>query len=1488
ETGGVLLRHCLTAYLSDATYNVFTNDSPTPFSPGWPTPNTNQPPQVSRTLVTLPALNTNASPEGWIPDGSNETRGNNVDAHLDRNSDDLPDLPRPQGSPFRVFNFPLDLTQPPTDTNNQKAAVVQLFYLCNWYHDKMYELGFTEAAGNFQSNNFGRGGVANDAVQADAQDGSGTDNANFATYSDGVPGRMQMYLFTGPNPDRDGDFDVEVVFHEHTHGLSNRRVGNGALISEFQTAGMGEGWSDFYALTLLAEPGDDLSGNFAAAAYATLNFFGETENYYYGIRRYPYSTNLGKNPLTFKDIDPAQASSHPGIPRNPAPIFGAADEVHNQGEVWCVTLWEVRVQLVQKHGFAVGNQLALQLVTDGMGLSPANPNFLQARDAILQADLVDTGGANQAELWLAFAKRGMGFSASSPASSTTAGVVESFDLPDDLRISPPTGTTFKGPVGGPFLPTSKTFVLTNAGSNALTWTMTATTNWLGFTSNSGSLNVAQSFTNTVSLNSNALALAAGVFTNTLTFSNQISGRTQTRTFVIAVGQPDYYTELFDNSDFDLSFTSILFTPDGSTNFYGQCRQATAAFPTDPTGGTSLALTDDSFLQVTLTNAAQVKLYGSSRNTFFIGSNGYLTFDTGDNQYQESFANHFNRLRVSGYFLDLDLPLSPGGSVSWKQLADRVAVTWQNDRRWGTTNANNFQIEMFFDGRIRLTWLQIDNANGLAGLSRGTGVPPAFFESDLSVSPSCPVPLLLTVPSSTSEGAGVLTNAGVVALPAAQASDLVVSLVSSDLTKITVPTNVTIPAGQTSNRFNLTVVDNLIYDGPKTVLVTASATGWLPVTNSVVVNDNEVPTLSVLLPAAALESAGVLTNQGRVVMDYPALTNTTITLTSSNLAKLQVPPSVLLGAGQTSAVFDLTTVDNLIVDGNVSVAVGASEPGFHAGSGTMLIFDDDVPTSPFLDRFALSAVGSPQVAGFPFSLSVTAKTVTNTTDTNFIAFAQLLALRAAPNPALTVRTHVFTGYSPYATYVSNTLAALTNNFTNVLLITTDTTSPAALRAELADQHVFLVPEQAGTGDALGLGQSWAPVLKDFVARGGIVVFCTFDQEASLILNGTGLMSVALVSTDSPVTDTRLTNHVLTAGLPVGFVVDNASGFVVFDGVPLLRRDVDSSFNAAFRDFGLGHAVLIGTDFTVPGSQLDLMLANAVQWAQSNLYLPVTLTPVVTENFSSGQWGGSVTGAVPATGVLLMATDGNGHFGLSNPFNLVTNTPPVASNLSFVIPQNAATNLALAGFDADGQTLTFAITTVPTNGLLAAVAATNFLFTYTPGHAFAGADHFNYAVSDGLATSAPALVSITVTNLTDTDGDGIPDAWEIAHGLNPNVNDANLDPDQDGFTNLQEYLANTDPHDAASLPAEPLVVALPGGGLRITWKSVGGVRYRVQFSDGDAGGGFNGVFTDVVRSAAGEIDPAAVGASSTMQFDDNFILTGGAPAQGRRYYRIKVMR
>jgi hypothetical protein len=441
-TGKVWLRQCLTENLSAIQMNVWTGESPSPLSPSLSTVSSFQPAVVARTLVNYSSLDPVASPLGWINDGDNTTAGNNVDAHLDWDNNNIADPnSRAVGSPFRVFNFPIDLTtQQPRDYTN--AAVVSLFYWNNWAHDKYYELGFTEAAGNFQNERFGRGGYPGTAVQADGQDSyalvaSGTtrNNANFSTPADGSSPRMQMYIYPGPNPNRDADLDASIMLHEYTHGVSSRLVGGGVGISSLQTAGMGEGWSDFCSMSLLSNPANDPDANYVYSAYVSMQWVltDYLSNYYFGGRRYPYTTDMTKNPLTFKDIDVNQISAHAGVPINPVypHLIAPADEVHNVGEVWCVTLWEARSRLCQKYGNAAGNQTMLQLVLDGMKLANANPSFVDARNAILQADLNLSGGANLNDLWIAFAKRGLGNSATAPPSSTTTGVVEAFDLPPE-------------------------------------------------------------------------------------------------------------------------------------------------------------------------------------------------------------------------------------------------------------------------------------------------------------------------------------------------------------------------------------------------------------------------------------------------------------------------------------------------------------------------------------------------------------------------------------------------------------------------------------------------------------------------------------------------------------------------------------------------------------------------------------------------------------------------------------------------------------------------------------------------------------------------------------------------------------------------------------------------------------------------------------------------------------------------------------------------
>lgn len=432
-----------------ATYRVYDGDSPAPLSPSTATPGSGiQGTGIGRTLFTLVSEGPSFNDLGWIADGGNTTTGNNVDAGLDIVSPDGIDAGgRPAGSPFRVFDFsysppPLG-SDPPTNTDYRWGEVAHMFFWSNRYHDRLYELGFTESARNFQQNNFGRGGVGNDRILAQAQDFSGTNNANFLTPTDGSSGRMQMYVFTGPNPDRVSALDQEILIHELTHGTSNRLHSNANGLNNTMSGGMGEGWSDFYARVMTSGPDEDVNGVYAAGGYSTLLITpGYFDNYYYGIRRFPYAviSNLGPNgkphnPLTFADIDPAQINVSDGaFPRGPIGS-SSAFQVHNIGEVWASALFEVRARIITRMGWAAGNQRTLQIVTDGMKLDPVNPTLLQGRNSILTADCAAFAGADELDIWNGFAVRGMGFSAIAN-SSASGTVVQAFDVPNLVLGAP--------------------------------------------------------------------------------------------------------------------------------------------------------------------------------------------------------------------------------------------------------------------------------------------------------------------------------------------------------------------------------------------------------------------------------------------------------------------------------------------------------------------------------------------------------------------------------------------------------------------------------------------------------------------------------------------------------------------------------------------------------------------------------------------------------------------------------------------------------------------------------------------------------------------------------------------------------------------------------------------------------------------------------------------------------------------------------------------
>ncbi|KAH9030751.1 Fungalysin metallopeptidase-domain-containing protein [Lactarius pseudohatsudake] len=344
-----------------------------------------------------------ASPLGWHDDGTTSTivtAGNNVNAG---NTSET--------SPVLNFIYVYDFSQPPGSSNNHNAAAVNVFYVMNSVHDFTYRYGFTEATFNFQTNNFGKGGVGNDRVTVTMQDPAGTDNAdNFSTPPDldlcgcscGISptyGYCVRPLAVSGIPERDGAIENDIVIHENTHGVTNRMTGGGTgrCLQTTEAGGMGEGWSDAMAdgspTTLLG----------SAAIHTRLLRLGHL------LHRLQQSTT---NPLRYSSLK-------------------TLTEVHAIGEVWANMLHNVYASLVSVHGWSgtartnpdgtEGNIVFLHLFLDALLLQPCNPTscvdadgewtVIAARNAWIQADANRYAGANKCVLWQAFASRGLGVNA---------------------------------------------------------------------------------------------------------------------------------------------------------------------------------------------------------------------------------------------------------------------------------------------------------------------------------------------------------------------------------------------------------------------------------------------------------------------------------------------------------------------------------------------------------------------------------------------------------------------------------------------------------------------------------------------------------------------------------------------------------------------------------------------------------------------------------------------------------------------------------------------------------------------------------------------------------------------------------------------------------------------------------------------------------------------------------------------------------------------
>ncbi len=320
-------------------------------------------------------------PDDWVE--SDSTAGNSVIAHLDTSG------------PALRGNRNGQLTFDPADPESDEQNILNLFYVSCFLHDYFYLLGFREADGNFQHDNLGRGGLATDRVEARAHRGAVYGTANMYTPVEGSGPVMSMGLVTSTN--RHTALDATVVIHEFTHGVSNRLVGGAMNVQALdapQSRGFGEGCSDYFACTITEST--------VVASWAVRRPG--------GLRGYAYDSNF---PDDFSDLG-----------------TGRYTQVHAIGEIWCAVALEMNRR--------IGSELGVQLVVDALKLAPANPSFLDVRDAILTAlDHKRAGGqlddgrhaSARQGIWTAFARYGMGPRARSFGASLY-GIQADFGLPE--------------------------------------------------------------------------------------------------------------------------------------------------------------------------------------------------------------------------------------------------------------------------------------------------------------------------------------------------------------------------------------------------------------------------------------------------------------------------------------------------------------------------------------------------------------------------------------------------------------------------------------------------------------------------------------------------------------------------------------------------------------------------------------------------------------------------------------------------------------------------------------------------------------------------------------------------------------------------------------------------------------------------------------------------------------------------------------------------
>lgn len=485
ETGEIL-RHASQIHEAVHSYRVYADASGTPLVDAYGNTVPHPTAMPDGWLPTVPApmqlialdhagLSTG---DPWLPAGATHTIGNNVDAFFNSlvadsgvwtSEGDGPFTPsdgdfRAPLSSATTFDYPYDATatasdyfqrpgQPatpiPVGSAQLNAKIVQAFYATNWLHDLFYDLGFDEAAGNAQHDNYGRGGLDGDRLLVSAGFG-----ATFVyTPADGESPHMYLGLNGSSDTRRDtSGFDFPVIAHEWTHTLFRRLAG---MSSTEQNGALNEGTADFVGSLLTvreshrdaAPASSTFSGAYALGAYDNLDYDfpldtlpragspGYPDNtYYYGIRRFPYTADLSRNPLTLRHI--AYGNDLPASPARFDWKFRSLvnSEVHSAGEVWASALWQCARNILAdetRFTFEERKRRVLAYLVAGLKLFPTDANFIEARNAILFA--IRAADSTDYELCRdGFATRGFGVGALAPERFGVGnkGVRESFSRSD--------------------------------------------------------------------------------------------------------------------------------------------------------------------------------------------------------------------------------------------------------------------------------------------------------------------------------------------------------------------------------------------------------------------------------------------------------------------------------------------------------------------------------------------------------------------------------------------------------------------------------------------------------------------------------------------------------------------------------------------------------------------------------------------------------------------------------------------------------------------------------------------------------------------------------------------------------------------------------------------------------------------------------------------------------------------------------------------------